>query len=200
MDKEDDAYNEEDLAHLMVFDANVGTHVLTIHLEMGLTQRHTQLEYPAGGLSGEVRTMFTGYFMVLMPEGGEEKPEVDHAIEALRVTWGKYIAPEVHALVRNPELGWSKEKLGARPAYTSKKGHRAYRHKLSSGKVDYVPTAPYHTPHTPHTSRTPLPAAAARTVHRVRHKDVAHRLVVPVDETVTRDVVRMLNMHGIARK
>jgi hypothetical protein len=75
MDMEDDAYHEEDFANLMVFDANAGTHVLTIHPEMGLTHRHTQLEYPAGGLSREVCTMFTGYFMVLTPEGGKEEPE-----------------------------------------------------------------------------------------------------------------------------
>jgi hypothetical protein len=57
-----------------------------------------------------------------------------------------------------------------------------------------VPTTPDHTPRTPH------PAAAARTVHRVRDKDVTHRVVVPVNETMTRDVLRMLNMHSISKK
>jgi hypothetical protein len=87
MDWEDgDAYDEGDFAHLMVYNADAGTHVLTIHLEMGLTHHHTQLEYPTGGLSGEGRTKFTGYFMILTPEGGDEELEEEHAIEALRVT------------------------------------------------------------------------------------------------------------------
>jgi hypothetical protein len=41
MDREEDAYDEEDFAHLMIFDANAGTHVLTISPEMGLTHQHT---------------------------------------------------------------------------------------------------------------------------------------------------------------
>jgi hypothetical protein len=91
MDREEDAYHEEDFAHLMVFNANASTHVLTIHPEMGLTHQHTQVEYPPGGLSDEVHTIFIGYFMVLTPSGGKEEPEEEHAIEALRVTWGKDI-------------------------------------------------------------------------------------------------------------
>jgi hypothetical protein len=90
---------------------------------------------------------------------------------------------QVHALVRNPKLRRKyNDKLGARPAYSSKKGHRVYRRKLLSEEVNPVPTTPDRTP------RTPRPTAAARTVHRVRHKDVAHRVVVPVNKTMTRDV------------
>ncbi len=104
MDREDDAYHEGDFDHLMIYDASAGTQVLTIHPEMGLTHQHIQVEYPAGGLTGEVRTILMGYFMVLTSAEGEEEPEEEHAIEALRVTWGKSSAPEVHALVRNPNL------------------------------------------------------------------------------------------------
>ena len=194
MDREDDAYHEGDFDHLMIYDASAGTQVLTIHPEMGLTHQHIQVEYPEGGLTGEVRTLYTAYFMVLTSAEGEEEPEEEHAIEALRVTWGEDIVSQVHALVRNQKLRRkNNDKLRARPAYTSKKGHRVYRHKLLSEKVDSVPTAPDRTP------RTPRPAAAARTVHRVRHKDVAHRVVVPVNETMTRDVLRMLNMHGLSK-
>jgi hypothetical protein len=89
MDREEDAYHEEDFAHLMIFDTNAGTHVLTIHPEMGLTHQHTQVEYPSGGLSDKVRTIFTGHFMVLTPSEGEEESEEEHAVEALRVTWGE---------------------------------------------------------------------------------------------------------------
>jgi hypothetical protein len=163
---------------------------------MGLTHQHTQLEYPTGGLSGEVRTLYKGYFIVLTSEAGEEEPEEEHAIEALRVTWGKDITPKVHALVRNPKLRRKGSKLGARLAYTATQGHRVYRHQLLSQGVDSMPTAPDRND--PRSPRTPRPAAAARTVHRVRHKDVAHIVVVPVNETMTRDVLRMLNMHGLS--
>jgi hypothetical protein len=37
-------------------------------------------------------------------------------------------------------------------------------------------------------------------VHRVRHKDVAHRVIMPINETMTRDILRMLNMHGLSKK
>ena len=198
MDMEGDAYHEEDFDHLMIYDAIAGTQVLSIHPEMGLTHKHVLLEYPAGGLTGKVRTQYTGYFVVPSSAEGEKESEEEHAIEALRVTWGKSSAPEVHALVRNPKLRRKGSKLGARQAYTAKQGHRVYRHQLFSETVDPVPLAPDHSD--PRSPRTPRPAAAARTVHRVRHKDVAHRVVVPVNETMTRDVLRMLNMHGLARK
>jgi hypothetical protein len=128
--EEEDAYDKDDFAHLMIYNADSGTHVLTIHPEMGLTHVHTQLEYPTGGLSEEGRTKFTGYFMVLTPEGGDEELEEEHAIEALRVTWGNDIAPTVDALVRNPKLRYKDSKLGTRLAYTATKGHRIYRHQL----------------------------------------------------------------------
>jgi hypothetical protein len=156
------------------------------------------VEYPAGGLTGEVCTLYTGYFMVLTQAEGEEEPEEEHAIEALRVTWGKSSTPELHALVRNPNLRRKSSKLGARLAYTATQGNRVYRHQLLSEKVDSVATAPDRND--PRPPRTPRPAAAATTVHRVRHKDVAHHVVVPVNETMTRDLLRMLNMQGLAKK
>jgi hypothetical protein len=151
-DREDDAYHEGDFDHLMIYDASAGTQVLSIHPGMGLTHKHVQMEYPAGGLTGEVRTHYTRYFVVLSSAEGEEESEEEHAIEALRVTWGKRSAPEVHTLVRNPKLRRKGSKLGARLTYTAKQGHRVYRHQLFSEKVDPVPTASYHTdPRSPRT-------------------------------------------------
>ena len=66
-------YNEADFKHLMVYNANAGTYLLTIHPEMGLTHVHTQMEYPTRAPSEEVRTKLTGYFMALTPEGGGDE-------------------------------------------------------------------------------------------------------------------------------
>ncbi len=190
--EEEEAYNEQDFAHLMVYNADADTHVLTIHPEMGLTHVHTQLEYPTGAPSGEVHTTYTGYFMALTPaDGGNEE---EHAIEGLKVEWGADIVTTVKALVRNPRLRYKGSKLGARQTYTAKGGHRVYRHQLESRGGE----APYHDD--PRSPGTPRPAASARTVARVRHKDVATRAVKAVNQTVTRDVLRMLNMLGATKK
>ncbi len=190
--EEEEAYNEKDFEHLTVYNATSGTHVLTIHPEMGLTHVHTQLEYPTGAPSGEVHTTFTGYFMALTPAGGGNEEE--HAIEGLKVEWGADIVTTVKALVRNPRLRYKGSKLGARQTYTAKGGNRVYRHQLESRGGE----APYHDD--PRSPGTPRPAASARTVARVRHKDVATRAVKAVNQTVTRDVLRMLNMLGATKK
>jgi hypothetical protein len=190
--EEEEAYNEADFEHLMVYNANAGTYLLTIHPEMGLTHVHTQMEYPTGSPSEEVRTKLTGYFMALTPEEGGNEEE--HAIEGLQVEWGEGITTTVKALVRNPKLRYQGSKLGTRHAYTAKTGHRVYRHRLDLKKVK----TPYHTD--PRSPGTPHPANSARTVARVRHKDVTPRATKPVNQTVTRDILRLLNMLGTTKK
>ncbi len=96
--------------------------------------------------------------------------------------------------MRNPKLRYQGSKLGTRHAYTAKTGHRVYRHRLDLKKVK----APYHND--PRSPGTPHPANSARTVARVGHKDVAPRAIRPVHQTVTRDILRMLNMLGTTNK
>jgi hypothetical protein len=116
IDREEEGYHSDDFEPFMVYDNEAGCKVLQVSPEMGITHKHVQVEYPNGGLTGEVRVIQTGYFMVLTPPGVEEDEE-EHAVEALRVTWGTGMVSQVDVLVRNPKKRVRAEKLTSRPRW-----------------------------------------------------------------------------------